>query len=73
MTGIIFALGGGFVGWQGKKKKIKKTQTHLNRMSIRNKQQSHTHPSHSQASRLLTSSVSLGVPFPRATQCIRDM
>ncbi len=31
---------------------------------------SHTHPSHSQTSRLLTSSFSLGVPVPRATQCI---
>jgi hypothetical protein len=29
---------------------------------------SHTHPSHSQTSRLLTSSLSLGVPVPRATQ-----
>jgi hypothetical protein len=33
---------------------------------------SHTHPSHSQTSRLLTSSLSLGVPFPRPTQCVRD-
>ena len=32
--------------------------------------QSHTHPSHSQTSRLLTSSLSLGVPVPRGTQCI---
>ncbi len=31
---------------------------------------SHTHPSHSEASRLLTSSLSLGVPVPRATQCM---
>jgi hypothetical protein len=29
---------------------------------------SHTHPSHSQTSRLLTSSLSLGVPTPRPTQ-----
>ena len=29
---------------------------------------SHTHPSHSQTSRLLTSSLSLGVPVPRVTQ-----
>ena len=29
---------------------------------------SHTHPSHSQTSRLLTSSLSLSVPVPRATQ-----
>jgi hypothetical protein len=32
---------------------------------------SHTHPSHSQTSRLLTSSLSLGVPVPRPTQCAR--
>jgi hypothetical protein len=30
----------------------------------------HTHPSHSQTSRLLTSSVSSGVPVPRATPCV---
>jgi hypothetical protein len=30
----------------------------------------HPHPSHSQTSRLLTSSLSLGVPVPRATQCM---
>ena len=30
----------------------------------------HTHPSHSQTSRLLTSSLSLGVPVPRVTQCM---
>jgi hypothetical protein len=29
----------------------------------------HTHPSHSKTSRLLTSSLSLGVPVPRSTQC----
>jgi hypothetical protein len=33
---------------------------------------SHTHPSHSQTSCLLTSSLSLGVPVPRPTQCMRD-
>jgi hypothetical protein len=33
---------------------------------------SHTHPSHSQTSCLLTSSLSLGVPVPRPTQCVRD-
>jgi hypothetical protein len=33
--------------------------------------ESHTHPSHSQTSRLLTSSLSLGVPVPRPTQCAR--
>jgi hypothetical protein len=31
---------------------------------------SHTHPSHSQTSRLSTSSLSLGVPVPRTTQCM---
>ena len=31
---------------------------------------SHTHPSHSQTSRLLTSSLSLGVPVPRTTECM---
>jgi hypothetical protein len=34
---------------------------------------SHTHPSHSQASRLLTSSLSLRVPVPRTTKCLRDV
>ena len=34
---------------------------------------SHTHPSHLQTSRLLTSSLSLGVPVPRTTLCMRDM
>jgi hypothetical protein len=34
---------------------------------------SHTHPSHSQTSWLLTSSLSLGVPSPRPTQCMRDV
>jgi hypothetical protein len=33
----------------------------------------HIHPSHSQTSRLLTSSLSSGVPVPRTTQCIRDV
>jgi hypothetical protein len=32
---------------------------------------SHTHPSYSQTSRLLTSSLSLGLPVPRPTQCVR--
>ena len=31
---------------------------------------SHTHPSHSQTARLLTSSLSLGVPVPRTTECM---
>ena len=30
----------------------------------------HTHPSHSQISRLLTSSLTLGVPVPRGTLCM---
>ena len=29
----------------------------------------HTHPSHSETSHLLTSSLSLGIPVPRSTQC----
>jgi hypothetical protein len=33
----------------------------------------HTHPSHSQTSRVLTSSLSLGVQVPRTTQCMRDV
>jgi hypothetical protein len=33
----------------------------------------HTYPSHSQTSRLLTSSLSLGVPVPRAAQCMRGV
>ena len=32
---------------------------------------SHTYPSHSQTSRLLTSSLSSGFPVPRPTQCVR--
>ena len=32
---------------------------------------SHTHPSHSQTSRLLTSSLSLSIQVPRATQCMQ--
>ena len=31
---------------------------------------SHTHPSYSQTSRLLSSSLFLGVPVPRPTQCM---
>jgi hypothetical protein len=31
----------------------------------------HTHPSHSQTSRLLSSSLSLGISFPRSTKCVR--
>jgi hypothetical protein len=34
---------------------------------------SHTHPSHSQTSRLLTSSLCLGVPVPLTTQCMRGV
>jgi hypothetical protein len=34
---------------------------------------SHTHPSYSQTSRLLTSSLSLGVSVPRPTQCMRGV
>ncbi len=34
---------------------------------------SYTLPSHSQTSRLLTSSLTLGVPVPRPTQCLRGV
>ncbi len=34
---------------------------------------SHTHPSHSETSRLVISSLSLGVPVPRPTQCLRGV
>ena len=34
---------------------------------------SHTHPSHSQTSCLLTSSLSLGVPVPRPARCVRGV
>ncbi len=34
---------------------------------------SHTYPSHSQTSSLLTSSLSLGVRVPHSTQCMRDV
>ena len=40
----------------------------LDGVSIASK--SHTHPSHSQTSCLLTSSLSLGVPVPRPTECL---
>ncbi len=33
----------------------------------------HDDPSHSETSRLLTSPLSLGVPFPRSTQCMWDV
>jgi hypothetical protein len=42
-------------------------------VSITSKTHTHLHPSHSQTSRLLTSSLSLGVPVPRVTQCIWDV
>jgi hypothetical protein len=40
----------------------------LDGVSITSK--SHTHPSLSETSRLLTSSLSLGLPVPRPTQCV---
>jgi hypothetical protein len=43
----------------------------LNLDGAPNASKSHTHPSHSQTSRLLTSSLSLGVLVPRPTQCMR--
>ncbi len=47
-------------------------RVHLNLDGAPIASNSHTHPSHSQTSRLLTSSLSLGVPAPRPTQCMRD-
>jgi hypothetical protein len=47
-------------------------RVHLNLDGAPIASNSHTHPSHSQTSRLLTSSLSLGVPTPRPTQCMRD-
>jgi hypothetical protein len=57
-------------------------KTEASRINLKNKNnidgdpitsRTHTHPSHSETSRLLTSSLSLGVPVPRVTQCIRDV
>jgi hypothetical protein len=42
----------------------------LDGSSIISKSHTVTHPSHSQTSRLLTSSLSLGIPVPRSTQCM---
>ncbi len=50
--------------------------TSLNIDGVTITSKTHTHPSHSQTSRLLTSSLSLGVPVPRTTyttQCIRGV
>ena len=47
---------------------VLRINVNLDGVSITSK--SHTHPSHSQTSRLLTSSLSLGVPVPRPTQCM---
>jgi hypothetical protein len=47
-----------------KKKFLVKTQVVLGGIVSK----SHTHPSHSQTSHLLTSSLSLGVPVPHTTQ-----
>jgi hypothetical protein len=57
------------VGLALAKKVALRINLNLDGTSITSK--SHTHPSHSQTSRLLTSSLSLGVPVPRLTQCVR--
>ncbi len=49
------------------------SRVHLNLDGAPITSKSHTHPSHSQTSRLLTSSLSLGVPVPQETQCIRGV
>jgi hypothetical protein len=50
---------------------VLRVKLNLNGTPINSK--SHTHPSHSQTPRLVTSSLSLGVPVPRSTQCIRGV
>jgi hypothetical protein len=47
-------------------------RVHLNLDGAPISSNSHTHPSHSETFRLLTSSLSLGVPAPRPTQGMRD-
>jgi hypothetical protein len=51
--------------------KVAALRINLNLDGVPISSKSHTHPSHSQTSRLLTSSLSLGVPVPRPTQCVR--
>jgi hypothetical protein len=52
--------------------KVEVLRINLNLDGVPITSKSHTHPSHSQTSRLLTSSLSFGVPVPRPTQCVRD-
>jgi hypothetical protein len=58
--------------WFGSAAKAVSLRITINLDGVSITSRTHTHPSHSQTSRLLTSSLSLGVPVPRATQCIRD-
>jgi hypothetical protein len=53
--------------------KSKSLRINLNIDGVPITSRTHTHPSHSQTSRLLTSSLSLGVPVPRSTQYIRGV
>jgi hypothetical protein len=53
--------------------KVATLRVHLNLDGAPIASKSHTHSSHSQTSRLLTSSLSLGVPVPRPTQCLRGV
>ncbi len=48
-----------------------KQSLYMGHLSLHITSKTHTHPSHLQTSRLLTSSLSLGVPVPRGTQCRR--
>jgi hypothetical protein len=50
--------------------KVATSRINLNIDGVSIVSKSHTHPSHSQTSRLLTSSLSLSVPAPRPTQCL---
>ncbi len=61
----------GKVGLTLTKSTVLRINLNLDGESITSK--SHTHPSHSETSRLLISSLSLGVPVPRPTQCVRDV
>jgi hypothetical protein len=47
-----------------KKERREEREDNLVKTAVPFESRSHTHPSHSQTSRLLTSSLSLGVPVP---------
>ena len=53
--------------------KVTDLSVNLNIDGVSITSRTYTHPSHSQTSRLLTSSLFLGVPVPRPTEYIRDL